>query len=274
MTRLRLLNGRFDALTTEETLDRAAELVRTGERGHLCTVNVAMLMMMRSDARLQSFVDAAAISVADGQPLVWYSRLKKNRLPERVTGVDLVERLCADSVRHGWGVYFLGARDAVVRETARRMTERHPGLTVSGLADGYFGPEEASKRALRIRESGARILIVGMGVPRQENFLQDHWEQLGVNLAVPVGGSFEVLAGRKKRAPAMIQRIGLEWMFRLCQEPGRLWKRYLTTNTRFLFLVIGEILTSGRGSGRVAPQNASGRQDPAKEGGQEERRAE
>jgi N-acetylglucosaminyldiphosphoundecaprenol N-acetyl-beta-D-mannosaminyltransferase len=119
-----------------------------------------------------------------------------------------------------------------------RLRARHPGLDVRGHADGYFRPgDEQDARVRAIAESGAHILLVGMGVPRQEQFLDESWEQLGVRFAIGVGGSFDVLTGRLKRAPERLQRVGLEWAYRLAQEPSRLWKRYLVTNTQFLWLL-------------------------------------
>jgi len=200
--------------------------------------------MMRSDAKLQRFVDQAALVVVDGQPLVWASHLQDDPLPERVTGVNLVEELCALATREGFGVYLLGARRAVIEVAAKRLVDRYPGLDVCGIADGYFEATEAPQRAKAIRESGAKILIVGMGVPRQEEFLESQWDELGIQLAIPVGGSFEVIAGTARRAPVFLQRMGLEWSFRLAQEPRRLWKRYLLTNTQFVFHLLRSAVRS------------------------------
>jgi N-acetylglucosaminyldiphosphoundecaprenol N-acetyl-beta-D-mannosaminyltransferase len=205
-------------------------------------------MMMRSDPNLQRFVDGASLVVADGQPLVWASNLQAESLPERVTGVDLVEQLCALAAREGVGVYFLGAKREVIETAANRLKERNPGLQIAGIADGYFGADEAAERARAVRESGAKLLFVGMGVPRQEEFLESQWDELGVSLAVPVGGSFEVMAGTARRAPVFLQRIGMEWAFRLAQEPRRLWKRYLVTNTQFIFHLLRSATSSGPGS--------------------------
>ncbi len=242
MSRARILNGAFDPLTLEGTLDRVFGLIERGERGYLCTVNVAILMMMRDSPRLQGFVDRAMLVVADGMPLVWASKRRGTVLPERVTGVDLVEKLCAGAATRGLGVYLLGATPDVIQESADRLRSRFPGLEISGVADGHYPAAEAPLRARAIRDSGARILIVGMGVPRQEHFIEDHWESLGVSFALGVGGSFEVLAGRKTRAPVALQKLGLEWAFRLTQEPRRLFKRYMVTNTRFLALLTRETL--------------------------------
>jgi len=245
MKKVRILNCEFDAVTVDETIDWAIQRIRSGERGYICTVNVAVLMIMSSDPRLQRFVDRAPLVVCDGKPLVWASRSGTEPLPERVTGVDLVDGLCAAAAREDLCVYLLGARSAVIERAARRLAERHPGLRVCGVSDGYFDAIESRQRAEAIRKSGASILLVGMGVPRQERFIERHWAELGVQLAVPVGGSFDVIAGSVPRAPVFLQRAGLEWSFRLAQEPRRLWKRYLITNTQFIFHLLRAALTPG-----------------------------
>lgn len=245
MKPVRILNGEFAPVTVRDTIEWAREWIRNGERGYICTVNVAILMMMRSNPDLQRFVDKASLVVADGQPLIWASRLQSSHLPERVTGMDLVDELCALAVEEGFGVYFLGARREVIESAVNNLSQRHPGLEVSGIADGYFAWDEAPERARAVRESGAKLLIVGMGVPRQEQFIESQWEELGVPLAIPVGGSFEVMAGTARRAPLFLQRLGMEWSYRLAQEPRRLWKRYLVTNTQFIFHLLRSTVSSG-----------------------------
>jgi len=258
VTRPRVLNGGFDSLTLTETVDWAATWIRNGGRGYLCTVNVAVLMMMRQDRRLQRIVDHAALVVADGQPIVWASRLADRPLPERVAGIDLVDALAARATREGFGVYLLGARRPVVEEAARRLRAAHPGLSICDVADGYFGAAQARERARAVRRSGAQLLLIGMGVPRQEFFLEEQWAELGVNLAVGVGGSFEVLAGVRRRAPHWCQRSGLEWFWRLAQEPRRLGPRYLVTNTQFVRAVLPELFLP-----HVRPSRSAARMPPA-----------
>ena len=247
MQRIRLLNASFDPLTLPQTVDAVFRQLGKRQRGWLCTVNVAILMMMREDVRLQSFVDHAALVVADGQPLVWCAPWFGQSLPERVTGVDLVDALCERAAREGTRVYLLGATGEIVATVAQRLRERHADLQVE-YADGYFTNDEAPARADRIRASGADILFVGMGVPRQENFLEEQWDRLGVGVAIGVGGSFDVLAGLRSRAPAWVQKAGMEWLFRLLQEPRRLFTRYLTTNSRFVWLLLCALLKRNRGS--------------------------
>lgn len=248
MKTIPILNCEFGAVTLQDAVDWARDWIQSGQHGYICTVNVAILMMMRADPNLQRFVDGASLVVADGQPLVWASHLQRDALPERVTGVDLVDELCALAAKEGFGVYFLGARREVIETAAGRLKARHPGLVISGIADGYFNTSEAPERAGAVRESGAKLLFVGMGVPRQEEFLESQWDELGIPLAIPVGGSFEAIAGTVRRAPVFLQRVGMEWAFRLAQEPRRLWKRYLVTNTQFIFHLLRSATSSEPGS--------------------------
>lgn len=245
-----ILNGRFDRLSTIQTVEKLIQAIHAGERGVLCTVNVAILMMMRSDVRLQRFVESSRWTVADGQPLVWASHLRQQPLPERVTGIDLIDLLCARAARENIGVYFLGADDKAVHIVADVLRKRHSGLDVRGCADGYFGPMQAEARAKAVAESGAELLFVAMGVPRQEQFIEEQWKHLGARVVIGVGGSFDVIAGLRKRAPPIMQRAGLEWAYRLAQEPRRLFRRYLITNSQFLGLMswnaIGHLIHSHR----------------------------
>ncbi|MDB5816788.1 MAG: glycosyl transferase, WecB/TagA/CpsF family [Rhizobacter sp.] len=232
---------RFDPLTLVQTVDAVFDRLHSGVRGWVCTVNVAILMMMRTDPELRSFIDRSQINVADGQPLVWAAPLFRTSLPERVTGIDLIEELADRAAIEGVGLYLLGSKLGVVQECAAGLASRHPKLRIDA-ADGYFDAEQAAERADAIRRSGAGLLIVGMGVPRQERFIDEQWERLGVGMAIGVGGSFEVMAGRKLRAHRWIQAIGMEWLFRLIQEPRRLFWRYLSTNVQFAGLVARQMV--------------------------------
>lgn len=245
MERVRFLNAEYDPLTLEQTVDGVFRHVDVGPRGWLCTVNVAILMMMRGDRRLQKFVDDAAIVVADGQPIVWCARWFGHALPERVTGVDLVDAICERAARVDKSIYLLGATEEIVAGLAHRLRERHSTLRID-FADGYFTKANAEARADRIRAAGADILFVGMGVPRQEIFIEEQWDRLGVGMAIGVGGSFDVLAGLRSRAPVWVQKLGMEWFYRLIQEPRRLFMRYLITNSQFIWLVISGLFKQRR----------------------------
>ncbi len=236
-TDVQFLNGRFSSLSLSGCVDRVFADMAAGRTGWLATVNVSILMMMRDSPELQRFVDRARWTVADGQPLIWASRWFGTPLPERVTGVDLVEQLCERAQAQGQGVYFLGATQAVVDTLAHRLKAQFPRLKIDH-ANGYFSADQAPERAQAVADSGASILLVGMGVPKQEQFIEGQWDRLNVKLAIGVGGSFDVLAGLRQRAPLWVQKMGMEWFYRLIQEPGRLWKRYLVTNVTFVVLVL------------------------------------
>lgn len=238
---MQILNATFDPLTLTQTVDATFQMLEARQRGWLATVNVSILMMMRSDKRLQGFVDHAALVVADGQPLVWCSGWLDQRLPERVTGVDLVDVMCKRAAVEGKRVFLLGARPATVEKLAGTLAAKHVNLQID-FADGYFGRDEAAARVALIHASRADILFVGMGVPMQEYFLEEYWDRLGVGVAIAVGGSFEVLAGHRARAPRWVQNVGLEWLFRLAQEPRRLFARYFVTNTQFLYLLFDALM--------------------------------
>ncbi len=245
-----ILNCRFDAVNEAGAAQWARETLRSGKRGHISTVNVAILMMMRSDPRLKQYIDDSGLIVADGQPLIWLSRLLRKPLPERVAGVELVHELVNVASQENAGIYLMGATQDIVKDVAKKLSEQTSNAQFVGVQDGYFSHEESKARAQAIRESGAKLLIVAMGVPRQEQFLQDHWEDLNVQLAIGVGGSFDVIAGRTKRAPQWMQTVGLEWFFRMSQEPRRLAKRYFITNSQFIWLsgwaLLGHFLGLGK----------------------------
>ncbi len=228
----------FDVLSANEVVEDIFAALHSGQRSWLCTVNVAILMQQRKHADLRQYIRQARWVVADGKPIVWFSRFFGPALPERVTGVDLIEKLARRAAATQTGIYLLGGDARVVRQARKRLLESVPDLWIAGDHSGYFSGKDAAEVAREISESGADILIVGMGVPRQERFIMAHWARLGVKFAMAVGGSFDVLGGLRRRAPPVLQRLGLEWAFRLAQEPRRLWKRYLVTNSQFLALMI------------------------------------
>jgi N-acetylglucosaminyldiphosphoundecaprenol N-acetyl-beta-D-mannosaminyltransferase len=234
--RVQVLNGSFDALTLGQTVDAIFAALAAGKRGWVCTVNVATLMSMRRDRDMQAYVDRAAIVVADGQPLVWCAPMFGGCLPERVAGVDLIDEICARAARDGTGIFMLGSTAPLLSRALRNLRFRHRGLRIDG-ADGYFAAAAAAGRVDAVRSGGARILFVGMGSPLQEEFIRSHWDQLGVDIAIGVGGSFDIFAGARFRAPRLLRRAGLEWLVRLVQEPRRLLPRYLWTNTWFCLLI-------------------------------------
>jgi N-acetylglucosaminyldiphosphoundecaprenol N-acetyl-beta-D-mannosaminyltransferase len=178
--------------------------------------------------------------------VVWAGRLLGHDIPERVAGVDLFDRLLQEAARRGYPVFLLGATQAVVSATAARCTVRYPGLQLVGYHHGYFWDNEAAV-VQQIRASGARLLFVAITSPRKENFIHRWQAELGVDFVMGVGGTFDVVAGKVRRAPLWMRRSGLEWLFRVLQEPRRMWKRYLVTNVRFAVMLAGAWLSPRAG---------------------------
>lgn len=204
-------------------------------------VNVAKLVHMQKNPQLRESVEACDIINVDGMGVVWGARFLGIDIPERVAGVDLFDELLALAARRGYPVYLLGAKADVVAEAARVCKERHPGLIVAGYHHGYFWDDEKAV-VERIRASGARLLFVAITSPKKEIFINRWKRQLGVDFVMGVGGTFDVVAGKIKRAPRWMQRMGLEWFFRMMQEPGRMFWRYTSTNVRFAWMLLKEKL--------------------------------
>jgi N-acetylglucosaminyldiphosphoundecaprenol N-acetyl-beta-D-mannosaminyltransferase len=238
-----LLGLAFDAVTMDAAVARCLELCRAPRSSHVVmTINASHLCMMRHDPQLAAACRAGHLTVADGMSVVWALRASGQRAPERVAGVDLMARLLAAAEENSLRVYFLGAKPEVVRTLVDRCRARHPKLEVAGFHDGYFGPDDHAAIVEEIRASGAHMLFVGMPSPFKEVWCERHRERLQVPIIMGVGGSFDVLAGFIKRAPRWAQSMGLEWFWRLLMEPRKLWKRYLTTNSEFIWRAGQEIV--------------------------------
>jgi N-acetylglucosaminyldiphosphoundecaprenol N-acetyl-beta-D-mannosaminyltransferase len=240
MARVELLGLPVDALTLEETLDRAEDLIRAGGAHQHVVLNAAKVVQAQDDADLQAIIRSCDLVNADGMSVVWASRLLGEPLPERVTGIDLMDALLARAASRGFPVYFLGAREEVVRRVVEVECERHPGLEVAGYRNGYWTPDQEKEVIEAVAAACPAILLVAIPSPRKEQLLARHRETLAVPFTMGVGGSFDVVAGVTSRAPAWMQRTGLEWLHRLMLEPRRMFKRYLVGNTKFVLLVIRE----------------------------------
>ncbi|HEX2071116.1 MAG TPA: WecB/TagA/CpsF family glycosyltransferase [Thermoleophilaceae bacterium] len=230
------------AVSVAQARDFAVDAVASGRFHSVLFANAAKVVMAESDGPLRDALHAADLLAADGQSLVWASRVLGTPLPERVAGIDYMIDLLGVAEANGWRVFFLGGRDEVLEKVESFCGREHPGLTIAGSRNGYFPPERDAEIAALVRDSGADVVFVGMPSPRKELWIVEHGPATGVSLAVASGGSFDVIAGAVRRAPQIWQRAGLEWLWRVVQEPRRLWKRYLVTNSRFLVRVARERL--------------------------------
>jgi len=241
--RAELLGLSFDAVTMETAVARCLAFCRAPRASHtVITANASHLCMMRHNPELAQSCQAAHLIVADGMSVVWALRASGQPAPERVAGVDLMARLLAAAGEHRLRVYFLGATREVVTALVEMSCARHPGIEIAGFRDGYFRHDRHLAIVEEIRASGAHMLFVGMPSPFKETWCERHRQRLEVPVIIGVGGSFDVLAGFVRRAPRWAQTIGLEWFWRLLMEPRKLWKRYLTTNSKFVWLAGREIV--------------------------------
>ncbi|MEV4569155.1 WecB/TagA/CpsF family glycosyltransferase [Nonomuraea sp. NPDC049419] len=230
----------LDALTMSQVIERCVAAVAERRPLTIGVVNAAKVVNMRTDAGLRRSVLDSDLVLADGQSVVWAARLLGHRVPERVAGIDLFTELMAEGGRRGLRAYFLGATDEVLADMLAEVRRRYPGLAVAGSRNGYFPDEESARVAAEIAASGADLLFLGITSPKKEIFVREWGPSTGAWVIHGVGGSFDVLAGRTRRAPVRWQRLGLEWLYRMVQEPARLGPRYVRTNGRFLLLVLRE----------------------------------
>ncbi|HWS44464.1 MAG TPA: WecB/TagA/CpsF family glycosyltransferase [Acidimicrobiia bacterium] len=230
--RVELFGVQVDALTLDDTIAAARAMIATGQPHQHVVLNAAKVVEMAHDPALRRVVQGCDLVNADGMAVVWAGRVLHAPLPERVAGIDLFERLVRAARDDGYSVYFLGATDEVVERTVEAFTARYPGLRVAGSRNGYWDDDSAVIE--QVRSASPDILFLAIPSPRKEFWLNEHLHALGVPFVMGVGGSFDVIAGKVSRAPQWMQRSGLEWAWRLVQEPRRMWRRYLFTNSAFI----------------------------------------
>ncbi|QIX27848.1 WecB/TagA/CpsF family glycosyltransferase [Nocardioides sp. JQ2195] len=228
------------ALTLDDVVTEAEHSLATRDPLLIGVVNAAKIVKLSADQVLRDSLLECDLLLADGQSVVWASRLLGRPLPERVAGIDLFEALLEVAHRDQRRIYLLGATPEVLARLCEVVSTRWPNAVIAGSHDGYFDEDSSASVARDIAEARADMLFLGMTTPKKENFIGRHGHALGVPILHGVGGSFDVMAGVTARAPLAWQRAGMEWAYRVRQEPRRLWKRYLTTNTRFLLMLAME----------------------------------
>jgi N-acetylglucosaminyldiphosphoundecaprenol N-acetyl-beta-D-mannosaminyltransferase len=236
----------LDAIALGSVLDQADAAIAARQTLQHGSVNAAKVVGAQTDPQLREALWTFDVVTADGQAVAWAARLLGLPEVERVAGIDLMEALLARAAARGHRVFLLGARADVLEAATAELARRYPTLDLVGAQDGYFDRAEEDRVVGSIRASAPDLLFVALGTPEKELFLARHRDELGVPFAMGVGGALDVLAGRARRAPAWVQRMGFEWAFRLLQEPRRLARRYLVGNTEFVLLVAGELLRGRR----------------------------
>lgn len=244
-----LLGTPVDVLTRHETLVMVETSIASRRRLQHVALNVAKLVSLRTSPELRADVENSDIVGIDGMGIVLALRLLGHRQVERVSGVDLMMEVLTLCAKHGWRPYFLGASPEVVHQAVGIAERMFPGLEFAGFEHGYFKSGDTQTVLQAIQRSAADCLFIGMPTPRKERLMSAWRDQLDVPFIMGVGGGLDVLAGKVNRAPVWMQRRGLEWAYRVYQEPGRMWWRYARTNARFsamlLRLMIRRILNKG-----------------------------
>lgn len=238
--RIEFFGLNLDLLTVEETLKQISVFIEVRKPVQHVVVNVAKLVNAQTDDGLKEIINSCPLVNVDGAGIILGAKFLGIDIPERVTGIDLMQKLIEYSAQKGYRVYFFGAEEEIVGKVVEIYKNQYPELAVAGYRNGYYSQAEEENIVSNIRDSKADILFVAMGSPKKEIFLSTYSEKMGVPFTMGVGGSFDVVAGKVKRAPKWMQSLNSEWIFRLVQEPRRMWKRYAVTNSVFLAMLIRE----------------------------------
>ncbi|WP_270474357.1 WecB/TagA/CpsF family glycosyltransferase [Holdemanella porci] len=238
MTRMRLMNTEIDNLTMDETLDAIDSLIKEDNCSYVVTPNVDHIVQLEKDEELKRVYENASLILTDGKPLIWISNWYKTPIKEKISGSNLFPRVCDLAAKKGYTMYLLGAAEGVADKAAKNLMDKYKGLNIVGTYSPPFGFEkdkvELKKIERQIQEVHPDILIVGLGCPKQEKYMYHHCKELDVPISFGLGASIDFEAGNIKRAPRWMSEHGLEWLYRITQDPKRLAKRYLVDDMKII----------------------------------------
>ena len=251
--RVKIGRAFVDALDFSEAVEALVEHAASRKSAtYVVTPNAQHVVMLEDDTRFREYYEHAGMVLADGVSLLVAAKILGTKLKERVNGTNLFTNLCERAAQEGLSVFLLGSRPGVADLAAKKLQARYPNLIVAGTCsppEGFETQQELLEEVgQKVLSARPHILFVGLGAPKQESWMFQHGRSLGVPVSVGVGGSFDLVSGRLPRAPQWMQDWGFEWLFRLVVEPGRLWRRYLIGNARFIAIVLGQLLTAGYNS--------------------------
>lgn len=231
-----ILNTYVNAISLEETVDEIEKIIANGVPTQHVVINASKVNLMESDPELASIVNECPLINADGASIVWAAKKLGVPLEERVTGIDLFQRLVELASEKGYRIYLFGAKEEVVTKVKAIFEDRYPGIQIAGYRNGYFTEADEPQIISDMAASRADMMFVAFSSPKKEYWVHKYIDQIGIPFVMGVGGSFDVVAGVTDRAPTWMQEHGLEWFYRFIQEPGRLWKRYIIGNLKFVAL--------------------------------------
>lgn len=237
---LRILGSRVDSVDMNQAEHRIAQMLDEHRFAHVVTFGSEMAMLAIREPAYRDAINAADLIVPDTIGVVYAARMLGYAMPERVAGIELVERACALCARKGYAVFLLGGAQSIAEKAGVELQRRYPGLLVAGAQHGYFSANEEPGLLDRIRTTGARLVLVALGFPKQEYWIRKHAGELGPVVCIGAGGSLDVIAGKSKRAPQAMRRLGLEWLYRLVTQPRRLGRQLVLP--QFAIRVAGQAI--------------------------------
>lgn len=231
-----ILNTYVNAISMEETIEAVEAIIKEGKPTQHVVINASKVNLMEKDEKLRKIVNDCPIINADGASIVWAAKVLGVPLTERVTGIDLFLKLVEIANEKQYKIYLFGAKEEVVCKVKSIFEEKYPNLQIVGFRNGYFTETDEDDIVKDMQKSGADMLFVAFSSPKKEYWVHKYIKQLNIPFVMGVGGSFDVVVGVTKRAPLWMQKCGLEWVYRFIQEPGRMWKRYIIGNAKFVLL--------------------------------------
>ncbi|MBQ5702173.1 MAG: WecB/TagA/CpsF family glycosyltransferase [Peptococcaceae bacterium] len=224
--RLEILGIGIDKVNSQQALDKIAEFIASGKSNQIVTANAEIIYQASKNEKMRNVINNAQMVTADGSGVVWASRQLGEPLEQRVTGIDLVNSICERSAKDKWKIYILGSAPGVAATAAMNIRDKFQGCNIIGTHHGYFNAKEEKQILAELEQLKPDVLFVALGAPKQEYWIADHLADLGIPVGMGIGGSMDVLSGNVKRAPKWMQKMSLEWLYRLLIQPTR-FKRVL-----------------------------------------------
>ena len=242
---IKILDSRISIINYKTALEVIEKQVEKYQSHYICVAAVHLLMEAHKNSNLQTVVNKSLLVTPDGMPLVWLAKLSGEKYITRVYGPDLMLKTCQLAEEKGYRVFLLGGAENQSKNLKKTLLKRYPKLKIAGIQETPNRPisKEKNKVILNgIKKSQPQIIFIGLGCPLQEKWMSDNYQRIEQGVLIGVGAAFDFISGRVKQAPIWMQNSGLEWLFRLIQEPRRLWKRYLIFNSVFVFSIVKERL--------------------------------
>ena len=251
--RVPILNTYIDALSMEETISEVEKIIARGVPTQHVVINANKVNLMNEDPELKRIVNECPLINADGISILWAAKVLGLPIKERVTGIDLFLNLVKVASEKGYKIYLFGAKEEVVRKVKKVFEEEYPTLQIVGYRNGYFTEEDEPEIVKNMAESGADMMFVAFSSPKKEYWINKYIDQLNIPFVMGVGGSFDVVAGVTERAPKWVQIRGFEWLYRLVQEPRRMWRRYVIGNAQFIGYTVKAKIEQEKDETGIAP---------------------